>query len=171
MEQLRITGDDYMYYAKFKSSFCKMIIVGDECGVNVLHLDSDEGKRSFKIKSSWIENKEFFKKEIMQLNEFLNGERKEFSIKINPEGTIFQKKVWNALKNISYGETCSYKDIAINIGNENSSRAVGMANSKNPIPLIIPCHRVIGKNGKLTGFAFGISIKKKLLELESKITI
>lgn len=98
--------------------------------------------------------------------EYFNGQRKSFDLPLNPKGTEFQKKVWNALLNIPYGSTCSYKDIAVNIGNEKACRAVGGANNKNPIFIIIPCHRVIGKNGSLVGYGGGLDIKLKLLELE-----
>lgn len=101
-----------------------------------------------------------------QINEYIEGKRKEFIISIEVEGTKFQKKVWNELLKIPYGETRSYKDIAIAIGNEKSCRAVGMANNKNPISIIIPCHRVVGSNGKLIGYAGGLNIKEKLLNIE-----
>ena len=101
-----------------------------------------------------------------QIEEYLEGRRKKFEIKINPKGTDFQKMVWNELLKIPYGETRSYKDIAAGVNNPNGSRAVGMANNKNPIPIIIPCHRVIGSNGKLTGYASGVNIKEKLLRIE-----
>lgn len=103
-----------------------------------------------------------------QLDEYFKGERKSFDFKYELRGTEFQKKVWNALINIPYGETCSYKDIAINIGNEKASRAVGMANNKNPITIVIPCHRVIGANGKLVGYFGGLDMKKGLLKLEKE---
>lgn len=106
--------------------------------------------------------KECFK----QLNEYFKGERKEFNVPIEVEGSEFQKKVWNALLDIPYGETRSYKDIAIAIGNEKACRAVGMANNRNPISVIIPCHRVIGANGKLVGYGGGLNIKEKLLNIE-----
>ncbi len=101
-----------------------------------------------------------------QIEEYLEGKRKEFDIEINPKGTDFQKMVWNELLKIPYGETRSYKDIAARVNNPKGSRAVGMANNKNPIPIIIPCHRVIGSNGKLTGYAGGVNIKEKLLRIE-----
>ncbi len=85
-----------------------------------------------------------------------------------PKGTDFQKKVWQALCEIPYGETFSYKKVAQKIGNEKACRAVGMANNKNPIAIIVPCHRVIGENGKLVGYAGGLEVKKKLLVLESR---
>ena len=103
---------------------------------------------------------------IKQLNEYLDGKRSCFDLPLEPKGTEFQKKVWNALKEIPCGETRSYGEIAKIIGNEKASRAVGMANNKNPIPIIVPCHRVIGANGKLVGYAGGIDIKEKLLDLE-----
>lgn len=103
----------------------------------------------------------------IQLNEYFSGQRKKFSLPLNPIGTPFQKKVWQALLSIPYGETRSYKDIAILIDNPKASRAVGMANNKNPISIFIPCHRVIGSNGKLVGYGGGLNIKRSLLDLES----
>lgn len=103
-----------------------------------------------------------------QLQEYLEGKRKKFDLPLEPQGTEFQKKVWNALQEIPYGETFSYKDVAQNIGNIKACRAVGMANNKNPIPICIPCHRVIGSNGKLVGYAGGLDIKEKLLEIEKQ---
>ncbi|WP_455539947.1 methylated-DNA--[protein]-cysteine S-methyltransferase [Terrisporobacter sp.] len=101
-----------------------------------------------------------------QLNEYFQGKRKKFNIPVEAKGTEFQRKVWNALLDIPYGETRSYKDIAIAIGNEKACRAVGMANNRNPISIIVPCHRVIGANGKLVGYGGGIHIKEKLLNIE-----
>ncbi len=101
-----------------------------------------------------------------QLIEYFNGTRKNFDFPYEMRGTEFQKRVWNALCDIPYGETRSYKEIAINIGNEKASRAVGMANNKNPISIAVPCHRVIGANGKLVGYAGGVSMKESLLEIE-----
>lgn len=103
---------------------------------------------------------------ISQLKEYFNGERREFSIPLAANGTEFQNKVWQALTTIPYGETWCYKDLAIAVGNPKSSQAVGGANGKNPISIIVPCHRVIGKNGSLTGYAGGLDIKDALLKLE-----
>lgn len=103
-----------------------------------------------------------------ELEEYFEGKRKEFDLPLNQEGTEFQKKVWNALSKIPYGEKRTYKEIAKMIGNEKASRAVGMANNKNNIPIIIPCHRVIGSNGKLVGYALGLDMKQYLLDLEIK---
>ncbi|MFA9422428.1 MAG: methylated-DNA--[protein]-cysteine S-methyltransferase [Sedimentibacter sp.] len=106
-----------------------------------------------------------------QLNEYLDGVRKEFDLPLNPTGTDFQKKVWSALCNIPYGETRSYKQIAEVLGNSKASRAVGMSNNKNPIMIFIPCHRVIGADGSLVGYAGGLDMKEKLLALEKGKTI
>ena len=101
-----------------------------------------------------------------QLEEYFRGERKNFDLPLELHGTDFQRRVWQELLKIPYGETVSYKNIAERVGNPYAARAVGMANNKNPIPIIIPCHRVIGSNGKLVGYAGGLELKQKLLELE-----
>ena len=101
-----------------------------------------------------------------QLDEYFAGKRKTFDLPLAPKGTAFQQKVWSALQEIPYGEVCTYKDIAVAIGNPKGCQAVGGANGKNPIAIIIPCHRVIGKNGKLVGYAGGMENKKFLLGLE-----
>lgn len=106
------------------------------------------------------------KEAIKELNEYLDGKRSSFDLPLEPQGTEFQKKVWNVLKEIPFGETRNYGEIAKIIGNEKASRAVGMANNKNPIAIIVPCHRVIGANGKLVGYAGGLDLKEKLLNLE-----
>ena len=107
-------------------------------------------------------------KTVLQLEEYFDGRRKEFDIPIKLRGTEFQKKVWNELLKIPYGVTVSYKDIAIKIGNPKVCRAVGMANHNNPILIIVPCHRVINENKKLGGYALGLDLKRKLLELEKE---
>ena len=101
-----------------------------------------------------------------ELKEYFSGKRKVFSIPFELKGTGFQKKVWNELLKIPYGNTKSYKEIAESIGSVKYSRAVGNANNKNPVALIVPCHRVIGSNGKLVGYRGGLNIKEKLLEIE-----
>lgn len=103
-----------------------------------------------------------------QIQEYLEGKRKEFDLPLLMKGSTFQLKVWQALTNIPYGETRSYQEIAKQIGNEKAARAVGMANHNNPIMIVIPCHRVIGKNKKLVGFGAGLEVKEALLEIEKK---
>ena len=125
---------------------------------------------NYKIKNIVQTDKNFLSDTIAQafsqLEEYLIGKRKEFSLPLNPKGTPFQQKVWSALLSIPYGETRSYKDIAEQTGKPNSSRAVGMANHENPIPIFIPCHRVISSDGSLGGYSGGLDIKKQLLQIE-----
>lgn len=101
-----------------------------------------------------------------QLDEYFAGKRQQFILPLLPQGTEFQNRVWEVLCTIPYGQTLSYMQVAQRLGNPNAARAVGMANNKNPIPILIPCHRVIGSNRKLTGYAGGLEIKEKLLTLE-----
>ena len=101
-----------------------------------------------------------------QLTQYFNKERERFDIPLDAGGTDFQRAVWGSLRQIPYGEQCSYSDIARDIGRPKAVRAVGAANGRNPIPIIVPCHRVIGSNGTLTGFAGGIALKRELLALE-----
>ena len=103
-----------------------------------------------------------------ELNEYFSRNRKSFSVPLDMRGTNFQKQVWEALLSIPFGETRSYGQIANQLGNPNATRAVGAANGQNPIPIIVPCHRVIGANGKLTGFGGGLQIKDHLLALEGR---
>ena len=114
-----------------------------------------------------IEETDLIKECFKQLKEYFEGNRRKFDLPIETRGTEFQKKVWDELLKIPYGETKSYKDIAIAIGNEKACRAIGMANNKNHIPIIIPCHRVIGSNGKLVGYAGGLNVKEKLLNIDN----
>lgn len=114
------------------------------------------------------EETELIKKCKQQLDEFFEGKRKTFDLPLAPTGTAFQKRVWDALREIPYGETRTYKEIAIAVDNPKGFRAVGMANNKNPIAIIVPCHRVIGTNGKLVGYAAGMEIKTWLLALEQR---
>lgn len=105
---------------------------------------------------------------VSQLSEYFEGKRKNFDLPLKFYGTEFQNRVWRELQNIPYGKTISYKELAEKTGNIKACRAVGMANNKNPIPIIIPCHRVVGSNGNLTGYAGGLDVKKFLLDLEQQ---
>ena len=111
---------------------------------------------------------ELFKEACRQLDLYFQGRQKKFDLPLKPEGTDFQKSVWKALLTIPYGETRSYKEIAEAVGNEKACRAVGMANHKNPIVIVIPCHRVVGSSGSMTGYGGGIPAKKWLLALEKQ---
>jgi methylated-DNA-[protein]-cysteine S-methyltransferase len=115
-----------------------------------------------------IQSPEHFAETIRQLNAYFSGDLKNFNLRLRPEGSEFQKNVWTALCTIPYGTTISYGELARCIGNPSASRAVGGANGRNPIPIIIPCHRVINGNGQLGGYSCGLEIKKYLLNLEEK---
>lgn len=134
-------------------------VVGDANGITEISVLS-EGKKSFKIPDS-------LKECVVQLQEYFRGERKEFDFKINPQGTEFQQKVWQELLNIPFGKTMSYLDLSKKLGDVKAIRAVASANGKNPLWIVVPCHRVIGTNGSLTGYAGGLWRKKWLLEHES----
>ncbi|MDC7126561.1 MAG: methylated-DNA--[protein]-cysteine S-methyltransferase, partial [Spirochaetales bacterium] len=131
-----------------------------------LNLYTDKNPATLEQWAGLEKNDDFFDEAKKQIIEYFEGTRKVFNLKLSPEGTDFQKKVWKALLDIPYGETRSYQDIAKNIGNPKACRAIGNANNKNPIPLIIPCHRVIGKNGNLVGYGAGIDLKKTFLDIE-----
>ena len=103
---------------------------------------------------------------VNELQEYFEGRRREFTVPLHPQLTDFQLRVWQVLRTIPYGKTWSYKQVATAAGNRKASRAVGMANNRNPIAIIIPCHRVIGANGRLVGYAGGLDVKEKLLEIE-----
>lgn len=125
-------------------------------------------KKEKKPEKNWIYSASRFKHENDELIRYFEGELKNFSVKCHITGTAFQTKVLNELKTISYGKTMSYSDVADRIGHPKAYRAVGSANGKNRLPIIFPCHRVISNNGELGGFSGGLSIKRKLLELELK---
>ncbi len=148
------------YWDIFDSELGPIQVICDEAGVLGLEFGSKTPKEGQQKSSDLI------KKTVLQLNEYLIGERTDFDLPLKPEGTVFQKKVWEALCTIPYGQTRSYKEIAVQIGNEKACRAVGMANNRNPIPIIIPCHRVIGADKSLVGYGGGLNIKIQLLNLE-----
>lgn len=104
-----------------------------------------------------------------ELEEYFAGRRREFDLPLAPHGTPFQQRVWQALRAIPYGSTCTYGELAAAVGNPRASRAVGMANHRNPLPILIPCHRVIGASGALTGYAGGLEWKRRLLAIEEPI--
>jgi methylated-DNA-[protein]-cysteine S-methyltransferase len=118
-----------------------------------------------------LEETKLLKKAGQQLQEYFAGRREIFDLPLAPKGTTFQLEVWRALQDIPYGETRSYKDIAAAVGNYKASRAVGMANHHNPIAIIIPCHRVIGSNGRLVGYGGGLDVKDYLLNLEKQYVL
>lgn len=157
-------------YTTWQSSLCEIIIVADKIGLTNLYLKTKDSSREFTIQPGWEFQPEapLLQETITQLKEYFSKNRTTFSLPLHPAGTTFQKLTWQALTTIPYGETRSYKKIAEQVGRPKAARAVGMANNKNPLPLLFPCHRVIASSGKLTGFAAGIQIKQKLLNMEAE---
>ena len=124
------------------------------------------GRRPQRPDPRWHERADAFGDVVSQLTEYFAGQRHRFELPLDPEGTPFQQRVWRALQDIPYGVTISYAQLAARIGQPTASRAVGLANGSNPLPIVIPCHRVIGANGTLTGYGGGLPIKERLLALE-----
>jgi methylated-DNA-[protein]-cysteine S-methyltransferase len=153
-------------YTTIESPVGPLLLSGDELGLRGVSFESSE--RSTRLQPDWRQNKAPFAEAIRQLQDYFRGELKEFDLPLSLKGTGFQLRVWHALRTIPYGETISYAQLAERIGNSKAVRAVGLANGSNPIPIIIPCHRVIGSDGSLTGFGGGLPNKKKLLALESR---
>jgi len=153
-------------YTTFDSPVGPLLLAGDAQALRLVSFEN--GKRAVPLKTDWKQNRAAFAEVIRQLQAYFRGELKEFDLPLAMEGTEFQLRVWKELRVIPYGETISYAQLAGRIGNPKAVRAVGLANGSNPIPIIVPCHRVIGSDGSLTGFGGGLATKKKLLELENK---
>ena len=149
-----------MYYCIYQSTLGEIALTANEQGLSALAFQT--GKSPLNV-TDLSEDHSKFTEVVKQLDEYFSGERKHFNLPLAPKGTNFQKQVWQALTEIPCGETKSYGWIAKSIKNEKAVRAVGTANGANPIALIVPCHRVIGSNGKLTGYAGGLALKAKLL--------
>lgn len=155
-----------MNFTRMESPVGALLLAADDRGLReVLFVN---GRHHASPKPGWDEDAAPFKETMRQLRAYFTGKLENFDLPLAPEGTPFQLEVWRRLCEIPYGETISYGELARKIGNPNASRAVGLANGSNPIPIIIPCHRVIGSNGKLTGYGGGLPIKEKLLALERR---
>ncbi len=157
-----------MNYSYFDSPIGPLLIAGDARAVT--HISFPRNGRPVKPQPEWTESaKGPVGEAIRQLREYFSGKRRDFDLPLSPEGTAFQKSVWRQLGQIPYAATISYGELAKRVGNPKASRAVGSANGKNPIPIVIPCHRVIAAGGKLGGFGGGLPTKIALLELETKV--
>ena len=137
-------------------------IQGDENGISKIHVMNEDVEISTKIPRE-------LKEAVLQLQDYFDGKRTTFTFPLNPSGTDFQKKVWDELLHIPFGKTCSYLDLSKKLGDVKAIRAVASANGKNPLWIVIPCHRVIGSDGSLTGYAGGLWRKKWLLEHENPV--
>ena len=155
-----------MYYTYATSPIGQLLLAGSADALQVIGFPHGDKARRADI--GWERYDEPFKKTARQLNEYFAGDRQEFELDLAPDGTTFQVEVLEALRGIPYGETCTYRDIAVAVGRPEAVRAVGNANGRNPLPIVIPCHRVIGSDGSLTGFGGGIEVKRYLLDLEQQ---
>ncbi|HKV25454.1 MAG TPA: methylated-DNA--[protein]-cysteine S-methyltransferase [Candidatus Acidoferrum sp.] len=157
---------DEMHYTIVTSPVGPLLLAGDAAGLHFVNFQTGRTPRS--PERNWIEGRAAFKEVIRQLRAYFAGKLQKFDLPLILDGTEFQLRVWRELQKIPYGETMSYCQIARRIGNPEGARAVGLANGSNPIPIIIPCHRVIGNSGELRGFGGGLPVKKSLLALESR---
>jgi methylated-DNA-[protein]-cysteine S-methyltransferase len=151
-----------MFYIQIESPVGALTLVGDTAGLRQLAFGAKEPL------PDWKEDETQLAEPVRQLRAYFGGDLEAFDLALAPAGTPFQLGVWKQLCQIPYGETISYGELARRVGNPQASRAVGLANGSNPIAIIVPCHRVIGSNGKLTGYGGGLPIKEKLLALERK---
>ncbi|MBI2214330.1 MAG: methylated-DNA--[protein]-cysteine S-methyltransferase [Acidobacteria bacterium] len=152
-----------MDYTTMKSPLGTILIARNDAGITAIQFESE---RRPSPPAEWNCDASALSDAVAQLREYFAGERRRFELPLAPGGTDFQRGVWSVLVEIPYGETRSYGEIAARIGAPSASRAVGAANGRNPIAIVIPCHRVIGTSGSLTGYAGGLEIKRALLELE-----
>ena len=148
-----------IYY--YETPIGKMGVAETDGAISHILFDGEKISKDFEVKETKI-----IKSASKQLKEYFSGKRKDFDLPLFLDGTPFQVSVWKALQTIPFGETRSYKDIAVQVGCPKGPRAVGLANNRNKIPIVIPCHRVIGTNGKLVGFGGGLPTKQFLLDLE-----
>ena len=157
-----------MRYCETSTPIGRLTLVGDESGLR--RVSFPNRRLLTEVTERWQRTEEPFREAIRQLALYFEGRLRRFDLALAPEGTPFEREVWTALTEIPYGETISYSELARRIGRPAASRAVGAANGKNPIPIIVPCHRVIGANGSLTGFGGGLGVKRRLLDLEGGAT-
>jgi len=157
---------DRLLYDTLASPIGELLLVGDGEALAGIHIQG--GRRPLPIAPTWRRAEDAFAAARAQLGEYFAGDRVDFDLELAPSGTPFQRGVWEALLEIPYGETASYGEIARRIGEPEAARAVGLANGRNPISIVVPCHRVVGADGSLTGYAGGIERKRFLLDLEAR---
>ncbi len=155
-----------MFYSYMDSPVGRLLLAGSRHALKIVGFS--QGSRARGTEIGWERFDEPFRRVKRQLGEYFDGQRRTWDLALAPDGTDFQRAVWQALMSIPYGTTRSYRDIAEQIGHAKAVRAVGAANGANPIPVIIPCHRVIGADGSLTGFGGGLDKKRYLLDLERR---
>ncbi len=153
-----------MYWHEIDSPIGRLLLAGDGDHLKLVHFQW--GPRPLQPERVWVADPTRFESVTAQLAEYFAGTRQTFDLPLAAEGTEFQLSVWRSLTGIPYGTTISYAELARSVGNVRASRAVGLANGANPLPIVVPCHRVIGTDGSLTGFGGGLETKRKLLALE-----
>ena len=154
------------YYSSFELSGIHFTVITTETGIREIIFNLGENSSKLKNLTKVDKEDKLMHNVYLQLKEYFDGERKEFDLPLEIEGTEFHKRVWKELEKIPYGKTISYKELAIRLGDEKVIRASAKANGANPLPIVIPCHRVIGSDGSLVGFGGGLKIKEQLLTLE-----
>jgi len=157
-----------MRYWFIDSPLGELMLAGEGGELAILSLPSGKGRR--RPERGWTEDAAPFRDAVRQLAQYFAGRRERFELELAPVGTEFQHAVWRALARIPYGRTWSYGELARRIGRPRAVRAVGLANGANPLPIVLPCHRVIGADGSLTGYGGGLPAKRLLLELEGALT-
>ena len=158
-----------MRYCYVDSPIGKLLVAGDEEGLR--YISFPKSKKKVAPDPDWIEDRAFLRDAVEQLERYFQGKLKTFNLKLAPRGTPFQLKALKELEKVPYGETVSYGELARRIGNPKACRAVGGANARNPLPIVIPCHRVVGSNGNLTGFGGGLDVKQALLDHEQGLGV
>jgi methylated-DNA-[protein]-cysteine S-methyltransferase len=156
-----------MWFDEFNSPIGMLRVAVDETGLRYILFESN--KHLPKQLSDWRQDRSPTAQAREQLLQYFAGQRSEFDLPFRLDGTDFQQRTWKKLASIPYGKTWSYTDLAVSVGSPKAVRAVGSANGRNPLPIVLPCHRVIGSNGSLTGFGGGLPIKKWLLDHEGKV--
>ena len=153
------------YHTLISSPLGAILLTSDNCGLTGINFQ--EGKGARKPPRGSVESAAPFREAARQIGAYFRGELKSFNLQLSPAGTEFQRSVWTALCDIPYGETISYRELAKRVGKPTAWRAVGAANGCNPLPIVVPCHRVIGSDGRLTGYYGGTHLKEYLLKLEA----
>lgn len=153
-----------MYWHEAPTPIGPLLLAGDGDALKLVHFQA--GARPMRPPPAWVAKSAPFQVALRQLAEYFAGRRRVFDLPLAPDGTEFQRSVWRVLVTIPYGATISYAELARRVGNARASRAVGLANGANPLPIVVPCHRVIGSDGSLTGFGGGLEMKRRLLTLE-----
>ncbi len=158
---------EQVYYRYVDTPIGRLMLAGTDRGL--MRIEFEKAKTTFGPRPEWRETTTELSEAARQLTDYFNGDRREFDLSLDAAGTEFQHETWAALRRIPFGETATYAEIANSIGRPKAVRAVGSANARNPLPIVVPCHRVIGSDGSLTGFAAGTDVKRVLLGIEGVV--